>query len=255
MKKLEFVPVDEQEKNKKQEIIALADQAKVLFLSGKIDVAEAKFLQAEKLQRNFDPAIPYLHKFEGIKHADSLWRSGNTEYARRVTEKNLEICEQKGMQDYISWCHRVLGDLDAAAGQNECARTHYHEALKIARNTGCRELLLEILISRGRWAAQHFHDIPAALNDLQEALSYAKNSGYRIYEADTRVALAWTHLAEALPAHISPKTRNNAFAHAWQEADRAHRMSKNMDYYWGRADAEKVMERLVEMEENYRNLE
>jgi len=57
-------------------------------------------------------------------------------------------------------------------------------------------------------------------------------AGYRIYEADIRVALAWAHLA----------TGDSGVARA--EAGHAHQMSEQMGYYWGRVDAEEVMEAL-----------
>ena len=60
---------------------------------------------------------------------------------------------------------------------------------------------------------------------LDEALEYAVAGGYRLYEADIRVALAWTH--HAIAAHV--------------QAERARRMSDEMGYYWGQVDAKKVM--------------
>ena len=64
------------------------------------------------------------------------------------------------------------------------------------------------------------NDASAAFSDLNEALDYAVNSGYRIYEADIRVALAWAYLAEALTFKSSPESSNTALAKAWEEAGR-----------------------------------
>jgi hypothetical protein len=54
-------------------------------------------------------------------------------------------------------------------------------------------------------------------SDLDKALSYALDGGYRIYEADLRVALACA------------------------EANRAFQMSEQMGYHWGRVDAKEVL--------------
>jgi hypothetical protein len=76
----------------------------------------------------------------------------------------------------------------------------------------------------------------AAFSDLNEALGYAVDGGYRIYEADIRVGLAWAHQA------AGPSTGSGqALRRARQEAERARQMSVAMGYHWGRVDAEEVL--------------
>lgn len=235
--------------DKNQEIIALSDQALVTSLRGDLELAGKAFRQAEELQRNIQPQVRHLSRLEGIKHADYLRRSGNAAYAQRITALNLKVCVNNGWRNNISRCHRVLGDLDSGSGQFESAHTHYDKALKIARNIVSRVVLIEVLLSRGRWFARYKHDASSAFNDLNEALDYTVNSGYRIYETDIRIALAWAYLAKASVPHISSENKNAALANAWTQADRAQRMSRRMGYYWGQVDAEKVMRKLEEMEE------
>ena len=55
------------------------------------------------------------------------------------------------------------------------------------------------------------------------------DGGYRIYETDIRVALAWAHLAAGNPAA------------ARAEAERAQHMSTDMGYHWGQMDAAEVL--------------
>jgi len=55
------------------------------------------------------------------------------------------------------------------------------------------------------------------------------DGGYRIYEADIRMGLAWAHLAAG--------DRQAARA----EAERAQRMSADMSYHWGQVDAAEVL--------------
>jgi hypothetical protein len=110
--------------------------------------------------------------------------------ARRVAKANLKICEQHRFTKDIGLCQRALGDLAADDGNQKGACAHYDQALQIARGITYRPALIETLRARGRWAARYLGDAPAAFRDLNEALSYALDGGYRTYEGDTRVALA-----------------------------------------------------------------
>lgn len=154
---------------------------------------------------------------------------GNAVYARKITQANLEICKGEHWQSDISRCHRVLGDLDANDGDHISARMHYNEALKIAREITNREVLIKALLARGRWAAKHLKIASEAFSDLDEALNCATTSGFRILEADIRVALAWANLA------AGQKEKAKA------EAQRAKQMSDDMGYYWGKKDADEVL--------------
>ena len=181
------------------------------------------------------------------------------DYAHRVTEANLQICERNHWVYQISWCHRVLGDLDfdpstssgQRSGNHESARTHYETALKIARSISKRDVLIEALLARGSFFAKvavgaesprpndaHLGSgdptptINDAFTDLNEALIYAVEGGYRIYEADVRVALGWAYLA------------NGEKEKAKESAQRALQMSQEMGYHWGKVDAEEVLERM-----------
>ncbi|HQN31201.1 MAG TPA: hypothetical protein PKX20_08735 [Methanothrix soehngenii] len=90
-------------------------------------------------------------------------------------------------------------------------------------------MLIVALLGRGRWYAKIIKDPAAASSDLTEALEYARAGGYRLYEADARIGLAWAHLAAG----------DKAAARA--EANYARRMSQEMGYYWGEKDAEEVL--------------
>ncbi len=94
----------------------------------------------------------HLYSICGIWHADHLRRVGQPDYARRVTEANLEICERNRWTFMVSMCHRVLGDLDGDQDQHESAGAHYDQALKMARGITLRDVLIEALLARGRWA-------------------------------------------------------------------------------------------------------
>ncbi len=223
--------------NKRDERNSLKSQAWAAHLRGDLEAAGVALQQAEVLEQEIYSSmnIRYLFSLRGIRHADHLRRTGDTDYARRVAEANREICERARWPEDLSRCHRILGDLDAepstSSGQadHESTRQHHDEALKIARGITHRPSLIEALLARGWWAARHLQDAPAAFGDLNEALGYAVDGGYRRYEADIRVALAWAHLAAGEPDR------------ARQEAERAQRMSADMGYHWGQVDAAEVL--------------
>jgi tetratricopeptide (TPR) repeat protein len=220
--------------NKQAEQNSLTRQAWPTYLLGNISIATDSFVQAEVLQREIDPNIAYLYSAHGIFHADILHRTKQSDYARRVTESNLQICERNHFAYSPGMCHRVLGDLDADAGNQASARVHYDTALKRARNESHRPALIEALLARGRFLAKT-GAANEAFNDLNEALNYAVEGGYRIYEADIRVALGWAWLG--VRDQVSG-------VRAQAEAERALQMSQELGYYWGRIDAEEVLKEI-----------
>src|SRR5262249_20249716 len=206
---------------------ALCSQAWAAHLKGDLEAAVAAFKEAEALKRSrtFSSSNIYLYGQNGVYQADHLQRTGDLDYAREVTEANLSYVQIPGnlIASLESQCHRILGDLDAKVGHHESAHDHYNIALKIARDISVRHVLIGALIARGRWAAQH-HEDEAARSDLDEALSYAVAGGFRIYEADIRIGLAWVYLA------------TGDMARALQEAARAQQMSAEMGYHWRQVD-------------------
>ena len=214
---------------KDYECNSLAYQAWAYHLQGDLDKASQHFRDAEALEKERDPSVSYLYSLRGIQHADHLRRRGEAGYARKVTEANLEICERNHWPDDMSRCHRVLADLFADGGQQEKARESYGQALDLARGISHRLVLIEALLGRGRWYAKIMKDPVAAFSDLTEALEYARAGGYRLYEADIRIGLAWAHLAAGDKAA------------ARDEAGYARRLSQEMGYYWGKKDAEEVL--------------
>ena len=232
--------------NKKAERNSLARLARAAHLRGEMEAATEAFHAAEILQQEIDNK-QYIYSDIGIQHAEHLRRTGEAAYARRVTVANLEICERNRWEFLISMCHRVLGELDAAdsdsQADHEAARAHFDEALAIARRISDRAVLIEALLARGRWLAKNqnlsgFQNLSGGLreqafSDLNEALGYASDGGYRIYEADIRIALAWAWRA------------NGEMAAARQEAARAQTISQNIDYHWGQVDAAELRQAIA----------
>jgi tetratricopeptide (TPR) repeat protein len=219
----------EKSEDKKGYCTSLTFLARAANLIGEFKKAGEFFIKAEKIQKEIQIDIKFLYSQRGIYQADYLIRTDNIDRARQITEANLLIVKDGLIIADRSMCQRVLGDLDAQEGKHDDARKHYDEALKIARGITRRDVLIEALLARGRWYAKYQQDSDAAFSDLNEALEYATDSGYRIYEADIRVALAWAHIAK------------DEYDKAREQAEYAKRMSEEMGYYWGTVDAEDVL--------------
>jgi tetratricopeptide (TPR) repeat protein len=214
-----------------EEVIALVCQAWAIYLEGDLMNAGNVFIEAEVIFKEIDDYkdTQSLTGLYGIQYANYLYRVGDANLARRVTIRNLQACEHAHHPNETSQCNRVLGDLDSDAGDHDSARAHYESALKIARTISFRPALIEALLARGRWQAKYMKDADVAFSDLNEALGYCVESGYRIYETDVRVALAWAYLA------------NGEEEKAKQSAERALQMSNEMGYHWGKVDAEELL--------------
>ncbi len=227
--------------NKRNENKSFARLGLAYSLVGSLDEADKNFKEAEKLEQQIDATSSYLYGAQGVWHADHMIRTKNLTYARDIAESNIKVCESNHWAFLISSCHRILGDMDFGSGNHEFARGHYESALEIARSISDLQVLIEALLTRGRFIAKtpeaaETSEVSQAFNDLNEALGYCVESGYRIYEADVRVALGWANLA------ISNEQSAKA------EAERALQMSNEMGYHWGKVDAKEVLERIESRE-------
>jgi tetratricopeptide (TPR) repeat protein len=219
-------------KNKRTMGASRAYRAWVAHLRGDLEKAETYFKWAQ-LEDESILACRNLCRYFPIEHADHLRRISDKTSAWYIEQGHWSSFEVRYPQDRSisqeSRLLRVFGDQNTFFGEHRAARVQYDEAIRIARRISFYDVLIEALLARGRWSARHLKDAPAAFNDLNEALEYAVQGGYRIYEVDIRIALAW--------AHLSAKDKQAARA----EVQRAKRMSEEMGYFWGKVDAEEVL--------------
>ncbi len=208
--------------------IAMSWIAWIAHTRGNVNLAGKAFQQAEAMERQVDSDARYLFDQRGVQYADYLRRTGNASRARHVSEANLEIYEKSSWPIILSLCHRVLGDLDVDSSQLESARRHYDTAIEFARSVSVRGVLIEALLSRGRFVAKR-GDLDDANSDLYEALGYATAGSYRIYEADLRVGLAWARLAAGKLSEASA------------QVEHARQISGEVGYHWGQVDAAEVL--------------
>ena len=160
----------------------------------------------------------------GLLYATHLARSNQINEADRFAQLYLK---QQPYYSEVSQCYRIRASAAAVCSDQEVAERHFDDAVKNARACSRRDVLIEALITRGKWLAQASRT-REAYEDLGEALEYSQGT-YRLHEADIRVALAWTHYATGdLQA-----TRKEAIA--------AQDISKQFGYAWAHQDAMEIL--------------
>lgn len=212
-----------------------------LHLRGFLCASDKLFQKARSLNVSIGNG-DILTKFRGIYDADHLLRIGHLSEARKIADTNRRIFQQEEELAQISRCNRLLGDIDAAEGKDDNAVKHYISALAMARDIFRREILIEALLSWGRFRAKKSMNLEEAISDLKEALRYATDSGYHIYEVDIRHSLAWAYLAKNNSISVDQITQKKLLImDSMNEASYALQMSQNMGYYWGQVESAEVL--------------
>lgn len=216
--------------DKEDELVAETLRGTLAHLEGRTDVAEEAFAAALRIATEYTP-LPVLYSTSGVRYAEHLRRSGRTGPARDATEANLKVCRAAGWRADEARCHVALGDLALDDGRPDGAFAEYDRAVRMARDFTRRDVLINALTARGRWAVTTERP-EVAQADLGDALTMSLLGGYRLAEIDARIDLARLH-------HRWGEARM-----AWEEATRAEQMSIEVGYHWGRVDSEALVRRL-----------
>lgn len=206
---------------------ALGWQAWVRSLRGELEEATRLFEQATAMYAKPSDELGPSERF--VNCPQHLRLTGNIDAARRLAIQYLELALDRHYVKFAASCNRVLGDLASDTGDQAAARHHYDLALQTVRGTSDRKVLIETLCARGAWLVER-GDLVEARDNLHEALDDAIRGGYRLFEADTRIALAKLALTSA------------GIDLARKEAEHALKMSSEIGYYWGRTRAERVIQ-------------
>jgi tetratricopeptide (TPR) repeat protein len=227
----EALSVAVQRGNEYDQMQAMAHIAWAAYLNGDLEKAGDFFKAAEMVGGAAVTELTHTYN-RGIYYADYLLRIGELDRASQITKGNLSVLGVERRLPQISQCFRILGDIDSLRGDHSRARHSYNHALRIARGITYRPALIEALLARGRWMGRVLGDPHPALEDLNEALAYATEGGFLIYEVDIRIASSWALLAlEIIDSALA-------------EGERAKRMSVEMQYYWGKTGAEEVLPKI-----------
>lgn len=213
-----------------EELQSRASLAWIAHLYGSSSKALAHFQFIDHRKSESRHILRHSDGIKAFRYASYLRRIGDVKLARDVTMYEYNLRNKQPHPGDLSQYRWTFGDIDADEGKHESARDHYADALKNARRHGSRDTLIEALLARGRWWAKNKKRPDEAFSDLNEALEYAVDGEYRIYEADTRIVLGWAHF------------RNGDKDTARAEVDRAMQMSKDMGYHWGKVDGQELLD-------------
>jgi len=203
-------------------------------LRGDFQTADDYFQEAERLERQIDTKAKYLYSRRGAWHADYLIYTGHYNLARLVNENNQKISEEHHAIVDLSRIHRIFGDLEVKTGNIERALEFYNSAVQMAQSTSRRDVLIESLLARGKYLNLYSKEKTIdAFRDISLALNFSRQGGYKIY------------LSEALLAMALIDFEKDLFL-ARDQTIQALELSKEMGYFWGSQDAERILFRIDE---------
>lgn len=163
---------------------AVALQGWILLWAGDARPALALFEKAD--QKSAGPDVfDWQQRAEGIRYGDALLACGERDRAQTVAQDILSSARGERSVPLESMGSRLLGELRESEGNSESARELYDNAVRLARATTRREILIEALLARGRQARQG-GAASQAEQDLREAVRECRENGYRPFEADSR---------------------------------------------------------------------
>lgn len=185
--------------------------AAALHALGRRKEAAAQFEEAERMQKERQPAYPRLYSLAGFLYCDLLLDQGRDAEVRDRAEQMLAWEQEDWLLD-IALDHLSLGRAHLLAVQRDpaavltAAAAHLIQAVDGLRRAGRQDFLPLGLLAR---AALHTHTraYPLARRDLAESLSLATRGGFRLHLTDTHLAYARLHLS--LPTPDLPAARSH----------------------------------------------
>lgn len=185
-----------------QRIVNRTMLANALRQAGEEKEALALFEQAELLQKEFQPDMPFLYSLRGFQYRDLLLDLGQIESVLQRARYALSIAHgERWLLDIAldqlslgrALLHQALRDPQPNLGP---AQAKLKEALEALYRAGMQEFLpLGFLALAEVHLAQP--DLPSAERCLQQALRLATRSGMRLFECDARLGLTRLYLDRA----------------------------------------------------------
>lgn len=176
--------------------------------AGDLDAARTLFEQAEAMQKEREPDVPFFYSLRGFHYCDLLLADGEAGAVAERAATTREWARKNNLSiltialDTLSLGRARLAeadtaaDLDAAGDLLDRAVTGLHEA-------GEQEFLARgLLVRAGIWRIKK--DRTQARADLDEVLRLAERSGMRLFEADAHLEYARLHLDLGQPDRARP---------------------------------------------------
>jgi tetratricopeptide (TPR) repeat protein len=145
-------------------------------LVGDAGEAEQQFTAADQIEVADSEDGTHLYSIRGNLWADWLARTGRSDPARALTDRNAEICRRNGWNEDVAGCERMLGRLALAAGHTAEAGQHLAAAAAVFRDG---DLLTELATTLADLAehARVSGDLDGADRHTGEAIAVAAPRG------------------------------------------------------------------------------
>jgi tetratricopeptide (TPR) repeat protein len=181
-----------------------------LHATGRREEAAAQFEDAERMQKEREPARPLLYSLMGLLYGDLLLDQGLDAQARERAEMCFTWHVPGESLGAIALDHLALGRAHLLAaprgGDDDLAQatSHLEQAVDGLRRAGQQAYLPLGLLARAALRI-HTRDFAAARHDLDVTLTLSVRRGLRLHEADAHLGLARLALAE----HTSAPAREH----------------------------------------------
>jgi tetratricopeptide (TPR) repeat protein len=188
-----------------QRMARKTDVAAALHATGLREEAAAQFEEAERMQKEQQPAYPLLYSLQGFQYCDILLDQDRDADVRERARQTLEWDTPFGRLLGIGLHHLSLGRAHLLAVQRGTtahlapAASHLQQAVDGLRRAGVQDYLPLGLVARAALYT-HTRAFDLARKDLDDALTLTTRCGFRLHEADAHLAYARLSLAEADPA-------------------------------------------------------
>ncbi len=172
---------------------ALSD---ALHQAGQPTRAEELLQEAEALQVSRQPKFPRLYSIPSYRYCDLLLARGRAAEARGRAAYALEVVlgGSRKLLD-LGLGHLSLGRAALAVGEFKKAMMQLNQAVDGLRQAGTMHYLPRGLLARAGLFRETC-DLPAAKQDLDEAMRIARRSEMRLFQCDAHLEYARLALAE-----------------------------------------------------------
>jgi tetratricopeptide (TPR) repeat protein len=222
-------------------VYAISHLAHVMSLQGQVQQAADLFESATTHLRQTS-RYRSLYSLSGLLLSEFLIKANREQDAKRISSKNLQICQRNGWHNQEAQCHISLGRIAVAERDFGKAREHFSAA--------------ERIIERGHLVGEKIHlnlsmsqmslikgDHTEAVRLADATLRLAGPRGFRLAQVESLCVDARAKLQNALSGINTPQL---LIQRALDSAESALALAIGHQYHWGQYIASGVLVRLYE---------
>lgn len=189
-------------------MLTRATLADALHQSGEAAEAGRWFVEAEAMQREWQPAYPLLYSVRGFQYCDLLLGQGQVGEVRRRSVQLIQWQQPSDSILDIALDHLSLGLAEAAAGEASAAAGSLECVVDGLRRAGVQDNLSRGLLARAAFRREQ-GQFGAAGRDLAEVRRIAGRGGMRLFLIDAELEEVRLRRAEgrAVDPEIFPRLR------------------------------------------------